>query len=359
MKASLVLWGLLALFLLLVPLTAIPLSQETSPLPAAASSREAGPPPSSAASSSPAAERGDAAPAAEAGVFYGAPSSFRILNETTGQVEEVPVRDYVRGAVAAEMPALYHPEALKAQAVAAYTYGVRSALDHRETPLPSLQGADFSADPHNLKGYITEEEARTFYGDQFDGYWSKVCQAADEVLGYLLLDPEGNPVAAAYHAISAGTTEDAANIWDGAIPCLTPVESPGDLLAHDYETTAVFSSQEMALILAGVAGADLSGDPAGWIQVAERSSSGYVTQVLVGGVPLHGQQLRTLLGLRSTAFDLAVENGTFSFIVRGYGHGAGLSQNGADYMARQGATFDQILAHYYPDSQLAMAAGEE
>ena len=357
MKGSLLLWGLLALLILVIPLTAIPLGKGApasagageGSLPSSTLSREEAAPSSREEGSSAARERVE-------GVFSGAPASFRVLDQTTGQVVEVEAADYVRGAVAAEMPALYHPETLKAQAVAAYTYAVRMALDRRENPLPSLEGADFAADPQNRQVYMTEEGAREFYGDSFDQYWPKVCQAADEVLGYLLLDPQGQPVAAAYHAISAGVTEDAANIWDGAVACLTPAESPGDVLAHDYETTAVFTPSEMAALLEPVEGADLSGDPVGWIGIDSRSSSGYVTAVTVGGVPLHGQELRTLLGLRSTAFDLEADGSTFTFTVRGYGHGAGLSQNGADYMARQGSTFDEILAHYYPGSRLALAA---
>ena len=359
MKGSLIFWGLLALLILIVPLTAIPLGSGSPPAASVAQAASSAPT-SSLPEESPSSREASASPQEEdpqgAGVFSGAPASFRVLDQATGQVEEIPAAEYVRGAVAAEMPALYHTEALKAQAVAAYTYAVRMALDRRENPLPSLNGADFSADPQNRQVYLTEEGAREFYGDYFDQYWPKVCQAADEVLGYLLLDPEGQPVAAAYHAISAGVTEDAANIWDGAVPCLTPAQSPGDLLAHDYETTAAFSAGEMRALLETVEGADLSGDPAGWIQIAARSDSGYVTQVTVGGVPLHGQELRTLLGLRSTAFDLSADGSAFTFTVRGYGHGAGLSQNGADYMARQGATFDQILAHYYPGSRLALAA---
>ena len=360
MKGSLLLWGLLALLILLIPLSAIPTGVEPAAVPESSLPREEGrSSPASTYFSLPSESSGSSeevpSPAGD-GVFSGAPATFRVLDQTTGKVQEIPAADYVRGAVAAEMPALYHPEALKAQAVAAYTYAVRMALDRRENPLPSLEGADFAADPQNRQVYMTEEEAREFYGEHFDEYWPKVCQAADQVLGYLLLDPDGQPVAAAYHAISAGITEDAANIWDGAVPCLTPAESPGDILAHDYETTAVFSAGEMKALLAPVPGADLSGDPSGWIQVTQRSSSGYVTEVTVGGVSLHGQRLRTLLGLRSTAFDLAADGASFTFTVRGYGHGAGLSQNGADYMARQGATFDQILAHYYPGSRLALAA---
>lgn len=368
MKIQPMLWLAVALLIVLVPLTAFNLSSvvpkevaATAPVTAPATVPVAEDQASSVLSSETqgqeAAADGDAAAAESSPAIYtGAPATFRILDETTGKIAEVAAKDYVRGAVAAEMPALYHPEALKAQAVAAYTYAVRTALDHRQTPLEGLKGADFSADPQNLQVYITEKQAQAFYGDDFDLYWTRVCEAADQAGRYLLLS-DGEPIAAAYHAISAGQTEDAKNIWNGPLPCLTTVNSDGDILAAGYESQAVFTSKELGDALrTAYPDIQLPQDPAKWIVVEDRSGAGYVTQVAAGGVTMHGQQLRTLLGLRSTNFDLDVSGGTFTFTVRGYGHGAGLSQNGADYMARQGSTFDEILAHYYPGSQLALSA---
>ena len=110
-------------------------------------------------------------PAQETGIYTRAPQRFFVLNESTGKVEERAAEDFVRGAVAAEMPALFHPEALKAQAVAAYSYSVRQALRQRDDPDPALQGADFAADPENLKVCLTETRAREFYGEDFDFFW--------------------------------------------------------------------------------------------------------------------------------------------------------------------------------------------
>ena len=292
-------------------------------------------------------------------IYRGAPQGFRILDASTGQVEEVAAADFVRGAVAAEMPALYHPEALKAQAVAAYTYAVFQALRQREHPDPALQGADFSADPANLQVWMTREAAEDFYGEQFALCWSRVCRAADEAGRYLLLW-QGEPIAAAYHAISAGKTEDAAYIWPGEpLPCLRAVESEGDLLAAGYESSLTLSSGELAQRLtAALPGLTLPENRAEWLTLLEHSPSGYVTRVQVGDQTLSGQDLRFLLGLRSGHFQVAEQNGVFTFTVQGYGHGAGLSQNGADYMARQGASFDEILLHYYPGATLALAAAQ-
>lgn len=295
--------------------------------------------------------------AQETGIYTRAPQSFFVLNESTGKVEEMAAEDFVRGAVAAEMPALFHPEALKAQAVAAYSYAVRQALRQRDDPDPALQGADFAADPENLKVCLTEALAREFYGEDFDFYWNKVCDAADQAGRYILLY-QGQPAAAAYHAISAGMTEDAAHVWAGEeLPYLQAVKSEGDKLAAGYETTVTFTARELRQKLTEELGeTTLPENMDRWIVPLEWSPSGYVTLVQVGEQNLTGLELRFLLGLRSSHFTVAQQNGVFTFTVQGYGHGVGLSQNGADYMARQGATFDEILLHYYPGTTLALSA---
>ncbi|WP_308754432.1 stage II sporulation protein D [uncultured Anaerotruncus sp.] len=300
------------------------------------------------------------APAAPAGTTPAvavADDGFRVLDERTGKVFEVSARDYVRGALAAEMPPTFHPEALKAQAVAAHTYALRLKEQNRAAPDETLKGADFSADPQGWKSYTTEALFRERYGELADAYWKAVCGAADEACPYLLTW-EGEPIVAAYHSMSSGTTEDASNVWTGSEPYLVPVESFGDTLAPDYETTERFPVQEVAEKLQNAwPGISLGEDPAGWLRVTGRSEGGYVTGMTAGDRAIHGKELRSLLGLRSSDFTVACDGAFFTFTVRGYGHGVGLSQYGADYMARQGATFDEILAHYYPGAALGVIAG--
>ena len=125
-------------------------------------------------------------------------TEFKILNSATGQVETVSVRDYVRGAVAAELPATFHAEAMKAQAVAAHTWALHCALTRRN-PDPALKGADFSADPDHLKGYARAEDIKATYGNMADEYWDKITTAADSVMDYVLLY-DGEPIQAVYHS---------------------------------------------------------------------------------------------------------------------------------------------------------------
>lgn len=273
--------------------------------------------------------------------------SFKILNSSTGKVEEVSVRDYVRGAVASEMPAKFHEEALKAQAVAAHTYALYNHYFQQNNPDPSLKGADFAADPLNRKGYMTEKAVKDFYGESAEISWRKICNAVDSVLAYII-EYDNEPIVAAYHSISSGKTEDAANVWQGSAPYLIAEESEGCLLAPDYEVTTTISAPNAKLIIKeNYPQANLESDPAAWFNIQERSDSGYVTQIDVGGISLHGKDVRSMFDLRSHDFDISCSGDIFSFTTYGYGHGVGLSQYGADFMARQGASFDEILDNYY------------
>lgn len=267
---------------------------------------------------------------------------FRILDRSSGEIREVAVKDYVTGAVCSEMPATFSSEALKAQAVSAHTW----ALYCQKQAEKNGQEYDFSADPENWQGYVTKEQAEERFGEYFSEYWGKVSRAADEVWEEIAVDSDGNPIVAAYHAISSGRTESAENVWGNAQSCLVPVESGGDIHAPGYRKTKTISQEEVKQHLEG-AGAKLPENPQEWFSILERSGSGYVTAVQAGNKQMSGLELRELLGLRSSDFTISFENGEFCFTTLGYGHGVGLSQYGADYLARQGKNYREILEHYY------------
>lgn len=280
--------------------------------------------------------------------------SFKVLDQSTGKINEVSLRDFVRGAVAAEMPATFHGEAMKAQAVAAHTFALHSHFAQQVSPDAGLMGADFAADPSNMKVYITEEKAKEFYGggEVADSYWNKICAAADSVIDYIL-EYENEPIVAAYHAISAGQTEDAANIWTGSAPYLVSVASEGDVLAPGFETTVTMTADEVkAKLLSQYPEIRLGEDPSAWFGSTALSDSGYVATMETGGMDIAGKELRQVFGLRSHYFDVSYVGGNFVFTVTGYGHGVGLSQYGADFLARQGYSFDEILSSYYTGAAL-------
>lgn len=277
------------------------------------------------------------------------PESFSILDRSSGQIQEVSVLDYLYGAVAAELPPSFHAEAMKAQAVASHTY----ALYCRAHPAPDLNGADFSADPSKWEGYVTREQMLERYPDLGESYWKKITEAVDQVAADVLVW-EQEPILAAYHSMSAGATEFASNVWNGSVPYLVPVDSPGDTLADRFETTVSFSAEQIrGIFTESYPDLILEGDTRSWFQIASRSPSGYVLSLQAGNLQISGKDLRTLLGLRSTNFTITAQVDSFLFTTKGYGHGVGLSQYGADYMARQGSGYEEILQHYYTGALLA------
>ena len=341
--------GILAALMLLLPLAA---AGFLLPTPPAAQSTTVGAPADQSVhtTSEPSSSQEEAQlPTAD----YSLAEPFTLYDSSSGKLLQVSQREYVLGALCAEMPPTFHLEALKAQAVAAHSYALCEKLQQAAAPSPENYGADFVVDTANWKRYVTQEQVKERFGEKYEQWYPKMEQAVDAVLADLLIW-EGEPVVAAYHSMSNGVTESAENVWVGSAPYLTPVESEGDLLAPDYEVTTTFTPEELReKLLAQLPDITLEGDPSGWFGAEERSPSGYCTEVELGGQPVEGKQVRTALGLRSTDWTIDYTGGSFSITTRGYGHGVGLSQYGADYMARQGSDYAAILAHYYPGATLS------
>ena len=273
---------------------------------------------------------------------------FKVLDTDSGKVVEMGEREFVIGTVASEMPPTYHSEALKAQAVASFTYYSAKRKAARANPDPDLKGADFSDVPTSFPEGYSQEGMKAKWGANYDAYYKKVKAAVDAVFGKRIC-LGGEPILAAYHAISFGTTEDAKVVWDTEYPYLKPVPSPGDKLSPDYQAEATFTPAQFSEAMAKeVEGLKLEGDAAGWIgKEVSTSSSGSVTKITVGGKDLSGRMVREALSLRSACFTVEYTGGKFCFTVLGYGHGVGMSQYGADYLARQGSGWQEILQTYY------------
>jgi len=282
---------------------------------------------------------------------------FLVLDRATGEVMQLSAEEYIRGAVASEMPASFHQQALNAQGVAAHTWAIYSSEMQKISADESLSGADFSVDSEKCEGYMTQKRFFERYGSSAQMLWPKICAAADYAVERIVVF-EGEPALTAYHSTSVGMTESSDNVWEEALPYLVPVESEGDMLAPGYSTTETYDQKTMKLLLEqSFPDAELSEDsPQSWINIKEVSPSGYIMLADVGGQEVHGQQVRNSLKLRSSCFEIKYASGTFTVITKGYGHGVGMSQYGADFMARQGSTAQQILEHYYPETEIAMVS---
>ncbi|MBR4888780.1 MAG: SpoIID/LytB domain-containing protein [Clostridia bacterium] len=266
---------------------------------------------------------------------------FRILDTSTGEILTVTARDFLPGAVATEMTLYMHEEALKAQAVASYTHYAWQRAQNKENDY------DFTCSTKDWQIYVTPQDMQKRWGEKYSEYMEILNRVADAAAG-LCLTYGGEPICAAYFAISSGHTEEPEDVWGGDLPCLAAVASPGDVYAEGYLSTAAFSPQE----LAEAAGVPFTGDAAGLVHILSRSASGGVTEVRVGDAAFTGSELRARLGLRSANFTAEYTGGQWMFTVKGWGHGVGMSQAGADAMANQGFTFEEILAWYYPGAEL-------
>lgn len=311
-------------------------------------SAPAGSTPSSPAPSSPTAQQ-PAEPGALPPAASPAAAQEQVLlrDSGTGQDFTLSMRDYLIGAVAAEMPVSWPDEALKAQAAACHSY-VLYCRDHRA----GGEGPWLTVDPARRQGCLTDPVLHSYWGTAYEANYARLSALVDQVAGAVLYY-DGAPAGASYFAISNGQTEASENVWGSPLPYLRAVDSSTDRSAQDYEVTITLSAQQVSEALASALGLSTQGiDPAAWFGAASYTPSGYVASLPVCGQTVAGTALRSALGLRSACFSIQWDGDAFAFTTRGYGHGVGLSQWGAKAMAEQGKSWIEILAHYFPGTTL-------
>ena len=259
-----------------------------------------------------------------------------------GELQEMDLNEYLWGVVAAEMPASFQLEALKAQAVAARTYSLNKAGQAANHP-----EADLCTDHTCCQAWIAREKAQANWGENAQAYTDKITRAVAETNGEVALY-EGGLISALYHSSSADTTQDAVAVWGGNVPYLTSVPSPEGEEVPNYHSTVTYTAQECRdRILSAKPEAVLEGGPENWFTNAVYSEGGSVLTIDLGGVTVTGHQARTIFDLRSASFTVECAPDSVTFQVTGYGHGVGMSQYGANAMAAEGKTYQEILKHYY------------
>ncbi len=262
----------------------------------------------------------------------------KIKLSSTGEITEVSLSDYLFGVVAAEMPALYETEALKAQTVAAYTYFLvqREGNGDKEYDITD----DYTVD----QAYVSVETARQKWGEGADTYETKIRSAVEAVLGKRVLYG-GEPARTVYHAVSFGVTENAKDVWGGDYPYLISVDSSFDKLEKNFLSEKTVTAEELKKALASLA--EVKDLTQNCITDITRTSAGGVKKLKVSGKEITGADVRKVLELKSANFDVDFKDGKYIFSVKGYGHAVGMSQNGANYLALQGKSYEEILIHYY------------
>ena len=255
--------------------------------------------------------------------------SVSVLNIYDGSVFSVPMEEYLLGVVLAEMPASFEDEALKAQSVAARTYTVDKMQNS------SHENADVCMAASCCQAYTYP----TLYDGGEDNL-KKVKNAVNETKGEIMTH-QGEPVLAVFHAISAGKTEDAENVWGESVPYLKSAESKGEEAVDRFETTYSISFSEFCKIVKS--GVSSPSD----IKTPALSKAGYVKTIEIGNRTFTGSEIRSLFSLRSSAFSIEADENLVTFTVKGYGHGVGMSQHGANILAKEGWDYKKILTHYY------------
>ncbi|MBQ8504085.1 MAG: stage II sporulation protein D [Clostridia bacterium] len=269
-----------------------------------------------------------------------------VLRVSSGKIENVDMTEYIIGAVASEMPATFHEEALKAQAVACYTY-TKWILKNADN---SVELSHISDSSTTHQGYLNADELKIKWGEKYEIYYNKLKSIVEGLKGqYLTYD--GEPILAVFHAISSGVTNSSEDVWGNKLPYLVSVSAPGDKLCADSDSQNSFSTEEFVTIAKSIENVTVN-TKENMISDITIADSGYVSEVRIGEVKLTGREVRSLFSLSSPNFEVKYENGKYIFNVKGKGHGVGMSQYSADFMARQGSDYKEILSHFYPDTDL-------
>ncbi len=280
-------------------------------------------------------------------------AQVRVYNTRTEALETMYLEEYLVGVVAGEMPASFPLEALKAQAVAARSYTVYHVL-HGGC---SATGADVCTSSGCCQAFMDEERLRERWGGSYRNNLEKVTRAVTETAGEVLLYDDA-PIEALYHSASGGGTENSEDVYQNALPYLRAVESSAEAGTSRLASEKSWSAADFVKLVnekqpdAGLRASRLGSQ----VEILETTKSGRVKQIRLGGVTLTGRQIRGLLSLDSSLFTVTVADGGICFHTKGYGHGVGMSQTGANAMALGGRSYRDILFYYYTDVTLGRIA---
>ena len=264
------------------------------------------------------------------------------------KTKSMELEEYLVGVVSAEMPASFEIEALKAQTVAARSYAVYKQNSPANEKHPD---SDVCTDFSHCKAYKTMEKARTDWGKKADTYEKKIREAVSLTKGEIITY-EGEAALAVFHSQSGGgRTENSKDVWGGAVPYLVSVESHGEENAPNFYSSKDVSFQDFqkAIISENPSANINSPSDIGEIIL---SDGGAVKSIVIGGQSFSGSKIRSLFNLRSACFTIIADSQNVHFEVLGYGHGVGMSQYGANELAKEGYTYREILRHYYTGTEL-------
>ena len=257
-------------------------------------------------------------------------SIYVSVRRSDGRVVSLELEDYVTGVVGAEMPALFNSEALKAQAVIARTYALKANSVGRVL-----------SDNESTQSYKDNSELASIWGGNYSSYYSRIKDAVNSTSG-IYLTYAGNYIEAVYHSTSNGKTEDSSNVWGNYYPYLVSVDSIYDNGNPSFSVSKSFSYSDLSSRLG------INVNNSSEFNILGYTIGGRVSSISIDGVEFSGVSFRSMLGLRSADFDIVKNDDYVVITTRGYGHGVGMSQYGANGMGKAGYSYRDILFHYYP-----------
>lgn len=284
-------------------------------------------------------------------------SVIKVFNHHKDTVEDMRLEEYIKGVVAAEMPANFEEEALRAQAVAARTY-VLQRLD-RGYSVPEHPRAVVSTNHQFGQAWLGRDDLVERWGlINYYINWNKISKAVNSTKG-LVLTHNGHLIDALYHSNAGGKTEDPAFVWGNSVPYLKPVDSQYDDQAPDFKKEIFYSWEELDQMLGTKITEEMdSKKEEELLEILEISPTKRILQIRIGNLVMTGKELRSKLLLPSTKCQITHNSEGIKIITYGKGHGVGMSQYGANGMAKQGLDYQKILQHYYPGTKLMRYQGK-
>lgn len=267
--------------------------------------------------------------------------SVAVMRTKADVVEDVPLEDYIVGVVAAEMSADFELEAQKAQALAARTYTVSHLLGGNKEEEFDI------TDTVQHQVYKNNQELQQQWGSNYEANIEKIKAAVEATKGQIITYNE-DPITPAYFSMSNGFTENSEDYWENEVPYLRSVPSPWDLENPKLVSQETFSKDELEKLLE----VDIPNGKSNDILIA-RNDSGRVSEFVIEGNTFTGREVRDKLALRSSDFSVKQNNDHFIFTTKGYGHGIGMSQFGADAMAKEGKSYEEIVKYYYQGVEIS------
>lgn len=275
---------------------------------------------------------------------YGQYTTVKLLHVSTGEIEELGLDQYLYGVVSSEMPANFEEEALKAQAVVARTYTI-----YKITNGSKHENANICDDSKCCQAWISKEARfEKWNKSERENNWSKIVNAVDSTKGKIITY-DGKPINAFFHSNSGGKTEIASSVWGGKDePYLQAVETSGEGNYTQYSSEVILTKSEFVdKIKQYHSNFEIDFSNENQIEILEYTEGQRIKTIKLGNLELTGTEIRNIFGLKSAKFEISVDGENVKFKVIGYGHGVGMSQTGADSMAKEGKNYEEIIKHYY------------